>query len=538
MALRTAESMKHTFNSGTPFFLFNDPFAASVPASQTLDDQDPHELYGEFFERVQLSSVFEDSKHFVDMVPKSGLHTILTEYRARRPESKEELLAFIERHFNPPAAVSNDFTSEAGEPIERHIQRLWRFLQRMPGEESRPTCSLIPMPHSYIVPGGRFREIYYWDSYFTQLGLLADGEEEVFRNMVRNFDYLLRTIGRIPNGNRDYYRGRSQPPFFAYMVALWQERFGTESALQFLPALVREHEFWMSGDRVVKLERGELNRYWDDQTEPRPESYKEDLELAKHARETLDRPASDVFRDLRAGAESGWDFSARWFENPDDFSSISTTEFIPVDLNSFLYSLEAKISELARASGEEGMAEAYDERARDRRGLIQHYLWDEESGTYQDYHLRKKARSPELTVAMAAPLFAGLATSAQAERVAGVLKEKFLKAGGLVTTLRISGQQWDSPNGWAPMQWMAYAGLRRYRLDDLAERVRERWLKLTLRVFESNGKLMEKYNVIDLDVMSGGGEYPLQDGFGWTNGVYRALSTPEASLRHLASRSS
>lgn len=505
-----------------------------LPERELLySDKDPFELYGELFKRIQLSSVFEDSKEFVDRVPKGDLEQILIRFQIQDPRSVTELRQFVEANFDAPATINDHYQSEAGVPIERHIQKLWKFLKRTPGEERTPTSSLIPLPHSYIVPGGRFREIYYWDSYFTMLGLLADGETELFQNMTRNFAHLLRAVGRIPNGNRDYYRGRSQPPFFSHMISLWQTEFGTESALQFLPALKREHEFWMSGQRVVRLPEGELNRYWDDRAEPRPESYREDIHLAEKASADLNRKAHEVYRDLRAGAESGWDYSTRWFESPDEFATIHTTAYVPVDLNSLLYHLELKISELCLVSGDVEQAKLYSDQADKRRKLIQHYLWDEASGTFQDYNWVRGERSPELTVAMVSPLFVGIATDEQARRVTKVLEKKFLKAGGLVTTLRVSGQQWDAPNGWAPMQWMAYAGLKRYGLDKSAERIRKRWLKLNNRVYRSTGKMMEKYNVVDLDLESGGGEYPLQDGFGWTNGVYRALSLPEASLKHL-----
>ena len=149
------------------------------PAS--VEDQDPSELYGEFFERVQLAAVFEDSKHFVDMIPKKHLHITLRDYQLRKPKSKADLLAFIQQHFDPPADMTSDFRSQQSEPVETHIKRLWKYLERMRREEIQPESSLIHLPHSYIVPGGRFRELYYWDSYFTQLGLLADGEDEVFR---------------------------------------------------------------------------------------------------------------------------------------------------------------------------------------------------------------------------------------------------------------------------------------------------------------------------------------------------------------------
>ncbi|NJL25578.1 MAG: hypothetical protein HC902_10675, partial [Calothrix sp. SM1_5_4] len=151
------------------------------------------------------------------------------------------------------------------------------------------------------------------------------------------FAYMVDKFGRIPNGNRDYYLSRSQPPFFALMVALWEHKFGANSAATFLPALKREHAFWMEGPRAVDLGEGVvLNRYWDDKPAPRPEAYKEDVELSAGS----GRAPEDVYRNLRAAAESGWDFSTRWFADPTRFASIRTVDYIPVDLNCLLYFME------------------------------------------------------------------------------------------------------------------------------------------------------------------------------------------------------
>src|SRR5680860_885587 len=473
------------------------PLLREVPIAQ----QDPAQLYGELFERVQTAPmlaahssgaeevckrVFDDSKTFVDVIPRYRPNKILADYRQIKPETDADLCRFVEHHFLPPPNIPSK--SFPGEPIDDHIKRLWTFLKREPDEETRPAASLIPLHYSYVVPGGRFREIYYWDSYFSQLGLLADGKDELFKNMVKNFAYLLATMGRIPNGNRDYYRGRSQPPFFSHMVALWRSRFGDKSAVSFLPTLKREHAFWMEGSeslttgqaraRVVHLDGdGFLNRYLDDRAVPRPEAYIEDVVTAKKA---PDRPADEVYRDLRAGAESGWDFSTRWFTVPYDQATIQTTALIPIDLNSLLYHLELTISDLSRVADDPLSSKHFADLADKRRKLIQRYLWDKKSGTFSDYNWRTRSPSSEMTVAMVAPLFVGLATEDQAKRVAIVLEKRFLKAGGLVTTLRASDEQWDFPNGWAPHQWMAYAGLNRYKHDVLAEQVRGRWLKLNL----------------------------------------------------------
>ncbi|HEX4926038.1 MAG TPA: trehalase family glycosidase, partial [Bdellovibrionales bacterium] len=216
-----------------------------------LAERDASELYGELFERVQLTPVFEDSKHFVDMNPRRDPAVIMSLFKSQAPSSRADLRRFVEAHFDPPANPVSGFKSRRADPLDLHIKRLWAHLKREPSEDVQPASSLIGLPYSYVVPGGRFREIYYWDSYFTMLGLIQDGEGELVQNMVRNFVHLLGTAGRIPNGNRDYYRGRSQPPFFSHMVALWQSEYGTGQAVQFLPALLKEYDFWMSGARAV-----------------------------------------------------------------------------------------------------------------------------------------------------------------------------------------------------------------------------------------------------------------------------------------------
>ena len=327
------------------------------------------------------------------------------------------------------------------------------------------------------------------------------------------------------------------------MVSLWEARFGLGASTRFLPALKREYAFWMEGAeglkpgearlRVVGLEGGTLNRYWDEKEAPRPESYKEDRALAVRAANERKRKAGDVYRDLRAGAESGWDFSSRWFTDGKDFATVRTTAFVPVDLNALLVHLEQKIADYAEATGDQAEARKFRARAETRRRLIDRYLWDPAAGTYRDYDFTRGKRTNNVTIAMVAPLFAGIASGEQAAKVARVVEAQLLKPGGLVTTTVKSGQQWDAPNGWPPHQWMAYAGLRRYGLKPLAEKIRGRWLALNERVYKENGKLLEKYNVEDVKLKSGGGEYPTQDGFGWANGVYRALETPESSLKHL-----
>lgn len=281
----------------------------------------------------------------------------------------------------------------------------------------------------------------------------------------------------------------------------------------------REHGWWMDGveglrpgmqvNHVAMLADGSvLNRYWDPRGTPRDESWREDVATALGS----GRPVADVYRDLRAGAESGWDFSSRWFGGA-DLSSICTTQIAAVDLNAFLYGLETALA----ATGDDD-APAYADRARRRREAMHRHLWYEAGGYFADHGLSEGTLRPALTAAAFAPLLAGSATQAQADATAAVAEAALIAPGGLRTTLVESGEQWDCPNGWAPLQWIAVAGLRRYGHGDLADVIGRRWIDTVDTAYNRTGLLFEKYD-IEAGSVGGGGEYAAQVGFGWTNGV-------------------
>ena len=496
------------------------------------DDCTPADRYAELFTDVQGARVFPDSKTFVDCSPRGEPQRILAAYREQRGEPGFDLEAFVRRHFDVPVPAHSDYVPTPGQSLAEHIDSLWPYLVREP--ESHPRRgSLLPLPHAYVVPGGRFVEMYYWDSYFTMLGLVDSGQHERLHAMTDNFAYLIDRYGHIPNGNRTYYLSRSQPPTFALMTQLC-EQHGGQPAVEYLPQLKREHAFWMDGEanlargeahrRLVRLPDGTLlNRYWDERCTPREESWQEDMATAAQS----DRPREEVFRHLRAAAESGWDFSTRWMaeDNQPALASICTTDLLPVDLNAFLHELERTIAHLGRASGDHETADAFDARAARRAHAINTLLWDAQAGFFVDYDWRRQRRRTVLSAATTAPLFCGVAQSAQADAVARALRERLLAPGGLGTTERDSGEQWDRPNGWAPLQWMAVKGLERYGQTQLAADIRERWLATVQSLYEREGKLVEKYALrpdrTHPATGGGGGEYPLQDGFGWTNGVTR-----------------
>lgn len=509
---------------------------ASAPAAAVVARYDPSRDLGALFHDVQLSGTFSDSKTFVDAIPRRVPAELLRLYESTRTAPGFELRRFVEQYFEIPRPVALEFRSDPSHTMEEHIRALWPELTRA-RDTTHAYWSLIPLPNPYVVPGGRFREVYYWDSYFTMLGLVESGRADRVRDMLDNFAYLIRTVGHIPNGNRTYYLSRSQPPYFAAMVGLYARATDTTRALRYLDALEAEHAFWMNGSerlargeayrRVVKMADGAvLNRYWDDRVDPRPEAYKEDYELARSLSSEAARIA--LHRNLRASAESGWDFSSRWMRDPSDLRSLETTEIVPVDLNSLLYNLEQVIASLRsrrNAPGDQDVARRFAGLASARRRALLAAAYDSTTGFFFDVRWRSGERVTDRpSLAAAAPLYFGLATPEQGRATAARLERDFLKPGGFVTTNIASGQQWDAPNGWPPLVWLTIEGVRRYGRADLANTARDRWLALNRRVYHSTGKMTEKYDVVDITRPAGGGEYPTQDGFGWTNGVALALS--------------
>jgi alpha,alpha-trehalase len=510
--------------------------------SQRVDRYDPAHDLGALYQAVQLSGIFPDSKTFADARPRVAPAEIVAQYDSARRLAAFDYRAFVERNFDLPRPVGEGFQTDRSQTMEAHIRALWPVLTRPP-DSADARSSLIPLPNAYVVPGGRFREVYYWDSYFTMLGLVESGRTDLVGHMLDNFAHLIATVGHIPNGNRTYYLGRSQPPFFGAMVGLYARATDTTQALRYLDALEAEHAFWMEGAerlapaqtyrRVVRQpDGGLLNRYWDDLPEPRPESYRQDQEVAQ----TLPAEKREEFyRNVRATAESGWDFSSRWMRDPKDLRTLETTELIPVDLNSLLYEAERTIAALRTFRGRAGdreVADRYARAAEQRRQALLAIAYDPEGGFFYDVRWRTGERVADRpTLAAAAPLYFGLATPEQGVRVAARLERDFLKPGGFVTTLIASGQQWDAPNGWPPLEWLAIEGVRRYRRDDLADAARDRWLTLNRRTYRATGKMMEKYDVVDVNRRAGGGEYPTQDGFGWTNGVALALAAEQRAAR-------
>lgn len=478
------------------------------------------------FDQVQREEIFDDQKKMADAIPIYEIDSIKRKYEQDREKKDFNLKTFVLENFEFLEEKIEIQANPKKLSIEVHIENLWEKLTKKCTENEG---SLIALPNPYIVPGGRFSEFFYWDSYFVLLGLQEAKKYDLIEGIIENCAHLIREFGFVPNGNRSYFLSRSQPPYFALMVELLAETKGEKIYGKYQKELLQEYHFWMMNEnslsfdnrlniRVVLMQDGTvLNRYFDGVNFPRFESYLIDV------KENEKSTNLNFYSDIRSACESGWDFSARWFRNYDDITTIETQNIVPIDLNCLLWKLEKTIAKSFEIKNNTAERQKFENLAQKRKDAIQKYFWSEEEGFYFDYHFEDKKVKKFYHIASVYPLFLGISDENQAKKVAEKIESKFLKKGGIVTSDYQSGQQWDSPNGWAPNQWITFLAMKNYEENELANKIRYNWCTNVERVYENTGKLMEKYNVEDIDLLAGGGEYPNQDGFGWTNGVYLKL---------------
>ncbi len=480
------------------------------------------QISGPLFENVQQSQIFSDGKTFVDAIPKVDPKVILKKYEIEKGDANFDLKTFVYRYFE----IFEEETHKppATKELKAYLIAMWDVLCKKL-EDPSPHSTLISLPNPHIVPGGRFRECFYWDSYYSALGLAVEGQVSRIQAMADNFSFLIKKFGFIPNGNRVYFTTRSQPPHFSLLLKLLFDSGEKKSALSYFPELEKEYLFWTKGSETLKSKKQAYNhvvmaendtilgRYWDSENTPRPEAFKREVELKKGANHP------EFYRSLRAACASGWDFSSRWLEDKKNFHTIWILDLLPVDLNSLLYHLETTLAEFANLRGDKEKATCYQNAAEKRKKAISTLFWNEKEGFFFDYHFQKETTTEVWSLAGVAPLFLKIATKRQAKCVAKHLEDKFLCSGGFVTSLTHSSHQWDMPNGWAPLQWMAIEGLRHYGYHTLASKAAKRWVAMCQNVFNQTHKMLEKYNVVNPSKEVAYGEYALQEGFGWTNGV-------------------
>ncbi|CAG0896196.1 unnamed protein product [Darwinula stevensoni] len=486
--------------------------------------------HGDLLKTVQLAELFGDSKEFVDMKLRFGPEVVKHNFQTlqestRGSPTKEEVRRFVEENFLEPGTEFVPWTPEDWTPKPSFLEKianpalrgwaeqlhaLWKALGRkMSGDvEAHPDKhSLVFVPHPTVVPGGRFREFYYWDSYWTLRGLFVSGMKETAKGMIQNFLYMVERFGFVPNGGRVYYQ-RSQPPYLIPMVKLYLEHTDDlEFLRENIQTLEKEFAFWMN-ERTLNVthegKRHRMARYNVETSGPRPESYKEDYHWASHFRAEEERSA--FYNDLKSAAEN----------------------VIPVDLNSLLCKNAYLLSEFFRLLGNSDRAAIYANEGDRWNETINSVLWDPEAGIWYDYDIKRKERRKAYYLSNVYPLWAGCyGTTGQggqekaAERVLDYLKREGVlePIGGVPTSWQESGEQWDLPNTWAPLQHMLVSALQGAGEEEEAFELARKWVDNNWITFRTTKAMFEKYDSMKQGYPGHGGEYDVQVGFGWTNGV-------------------
>lgn len=497
--------------------------------------ESPVYCHGELLKQVELARPFSDSKTFVDLPTKLPLDEVMAAFeKLSKPLSNNtELHEFLSTYFGEAGseleAVSLDeLTTDPAfldkiedSVIKQFVEKvigIWPDLTRKyVGAEQCDGCvnSYIPINRTFVVAGGRFREPYYWDSFWILEGLVRTGGSftKISRNIIENFLDFVEQFGFVPNGARIYYLNRSQPPVLTQMVKTYIDHTNDTSILdRALPLLIKEHSFWIN-NRTVEIEANgctySLAHYAVLNTQPRPESYREDWVTVNnnsyyansgiiypetHALNESEKAA--LYANLASGAESGWDYSSRWIGNPSDavndvyfpLRSLNTVNVIGVDVNSILYANEIVLAGYLRDAGEDDKAAEFEGLAKNRSTAMFDLMWNDKYNSYFDYNLTsgaqntyvladedtseaQKADAPDgyqvaFNAAQFYPFWLGAAPSQLKDnplavkniykRVADLLANK---EGGIAATSLKTGQQWDQPSVWPPLMYAIMKGL-------------------------------------------------------------------------------
>ncbi|XP_068096938.1 trehalase isoform X2 [Hyperolius riggenbachi] len=502
---------------------------------------------GDIIHEVQMQKLFEDDKHFVDMglrdTPENTINKFKSLYTRNpmRSISRETLIEFVNTSFHEPGTeiqqwdppdwkespkfVSNISDSNL-QKWAKDLNDLWKFLGRKIKDEVKvepEKHSQIYVPNPLIVPGGRFREFYYWDSYWVINGLLLSEMRDTARGMIENFLYMVDKYGIIPNGGRVYYLCRSQPPFLTLMMESYMANQNNLTFLrQNIHLLAKEYDFWMNNRSVSVTLNGTdytLNRYYVPAGGPRPEAYSADYEQAQKLAE-----------DIKAAAESGWDFSSRWFYGPrGNLLDTKTNSVVPADLNAILCRVERILANFYTQLDMPQEASRFSAAHTQRIDAVHNVLWDDKLGVWLDYNVELQYRNPNFYPSNLAPLWASCYTnSAVVDKVVSYLEKSGALSykNGLPTSLNNTGQQWDFPNGWAPLQHMVIEGLEKTqsaKAKEIAFKLAQKWVQVNYDAYKKYNAMYEKYDVEGDGKPGGGGEYEVQLGFGWSNGVIMQL---------------
>ncbi|PVU97335.1 hypothetical protein BB559_002078 [Furculomyces boomerangus] len=547
---------------------------------------------GPILRTVQLSGVFPDDKTFVDKPTiKPSWEVIAAFKKLGNSPSKQQILNFVNQNFGHENSLlksanlsdwkSNPrFISKIKSPylagFAKEINSFWKELVKVQDKSSLcDGCesTFLDIEGIFIVPGGRFREFYYWDTYFTLEGMLKSELFDTSKEVIEILLGYVQKYGFVPNGARQYYFDRSQPPLLAHMVDIY---YKATNDIDFIrnahPILIKEHDYWMDkhtvGFREIKSNRDfRMFRYIVNATAPRPEGYSVDYYIAHNA--TSDPESQKkLYVELLSGAESGYDYSSRWvknttLKNPEILSTLAVTDIIPSDLNAIMYNNQKIISDLSKILAENTqnkdernklLSTSYIfEKLKDQtfRNII-NLLFDKETGMFNDYSIKKGSHTGIWSIANAWPYwyFADLIdekfSSRAWENIDQIIKNN---SGGIPVSLIDTGLQWDYPDAWPPLQYTTIKGLLlsseyvKSRMPQTSKKYRQMALTISNQLVgsafcawyktggsipgllkklpgvEDDGHIFEKFNSTDFGNPAGGGEYTVQAGFGWTNGI-------------------
>jgi alpha,alpha-trehalase len=431
---------------------------------------------------------------------------------------------FIEAAYEPGGRLEKvegiappEWSVHTGDPS---IDATFNYTERTWSELARRTVpekggSLLPSPYPILIPAGRFQESYYWDSYFGAQGLLATGRIDLASMQVENLLESVRRYGFVPNGGRDYYLSRSQPPVLSsYVRDVFEakEKSSSEAEKTELrewlkarayPLLRLDYEnFWMDPKTRYDSKTG-LNHHWDDLNSPRPERHGADQESK----------LGTTYRDVRAAAESGMDFTKTFGKDASRVAGVL--------LNSMLYKTETDLAWMAELLGEKSDVDRFRQAAQKRQSAMDRYLWDSKRGAYENYRLDQSKRIGAVSGDLFSTLFAKVANASQAKRIVEQLSVLEAPGGIRASNIKSSTHQWDGDNGWAPFQFFAIDGLRNYGYTQDAKRIATKWVKVNAKVHAESGALFERVDVAHLSKPeTDTTKYPPQSGFLWTNGIF------------------
>ncbi|XP_017051668.1 trehalase isoform X2 [Drosophila ficusphila] len=510
--------------------------------------------YGDLLHTIQMAQLFPDSKTFVDMKLNNSPDKTLTDFRAmmetkNNTPSRDDLTKFVDEYFSPKGTElelwdptdwkeNPSYLDRVSDPDLKQwgveLNNIWKQLGRKMKDDvlkNPQYYSIIPVPNPVIIPGGRFIEFYYWDSYWIIRGLLYSEMYDTARGMIKNFLSIVNRIGFIPNGGRVYYHGRSQPPLLTGMVKSYVDFTNDDKfAIDALEDLEHEFEYFVN-NHTVEVKNHSLCVYRDSSTGPRPESYSEDVKTGESFSTDAERELH--YSELKAAAESGMDFSSRWFindkgTNEGNLTNLSTSLIVPVDLNAYLYWNAKLIAEFHSKAGNTKKVIEYENKAEKFYQGIQEVLWNEEAGCWLDYDMKNEKSRDYFVPTNLSPLWVKAYNISDSEKISASIMAYIERnkldsfPGGVPNTLATPGEQWDYPNVWAPMQYILVEGLNNLNTPEaknMSKKWAIRWVKSNFKAFSDQFHMYEKYNALEFGGHGGGGEYEVQTGFGWSNGV-------------------